>query len=266
MIDIRLNNLQGMVTVGKKVQKYRLKIRTNLGHRWIFYLSANDNLPDHHFMKFDKKSQIHFTRRFALCGIITFLLFSLIIFISEDAQAMFGLFKNYDVEMSSPVKGRVTNHGKPMANLTINRSLVYQGYKKGEEQLETVKTDQDGRFSFPEFRVKSKYPGDIFGSNFGVQQAIYFEVNGKLYRLWASTKGVPELNYPKLADLLLNLNGDMENQQVTYEFETKLEDEEYPIHHNVYSICYWEREDMQIYYNDEPISSFSEIKDTNKKD
>ena len=93
---------------------------------------------------------------------------------------MFGLLKRYQVEMSPEVQGRITDGGKPVAGMQVARSLIYDGYQQGKEQLEHTTTDTDGRFSFSPLIIKSRLPGDIFGQNMRIAQAVYVERDEQL--------------------------------------------------------------------------------------
>ena len=55
---------------------------------------------------------------------------------------MFGRFKLHTVEMSPEVSGRITDGGKPLSGVQVARSLAYDGYKDGKEQLEHTFTNE----------------------------------------------------------------------------------------------------------------------------
>lgn len=40
---------------------------------------------------------------------------------------MFGLFKSYTVKMSPEVSGRITERGKPLSGVQVERSMAYDG-------------------------------------------------------------------------------------------------------------------------------------------
>ncbi|WDE00821.1 DUF6795 domain-containing protein [Thalassomonas actiniarum] len=188
-------------------------------------------------------------------GVIS--IFLLALFIKpQEVQAMFGILKSYKVEMSPEVRGRITDGGEPVVGMQVARSLLYQGYKKGKEQLEYTTTDDDGRFSFEPMMIKSRKPGDIFGQNMPVMQAIYVERGEKLYHLWSTSKGWNSIK--PLSDLLLQLECDLQNKEVQHLINAL----EYGgmSRENVISICHWQGEKITTYYNNEPISSYEEIK------
>ncbi|CAG19480.1 hypothetical protein PBPRA1069 [Photobacterium profundum SS9] len=139
---------------------------------------------------------------------------------SEEAHAMFWPFKRYDVEMSPPVAGRLTDGGKPVVGVMITRAIFYQGYKDGKGQITTTFTDDTGRFEFDEMTIRSRYPGDIFGQNFPVSQNIYVgePEKGDVHLLWAASKGVKSL--PTLSRLMADLESDLDNPDYLYEIDT----------------------------------------------
>ena len=185
---------------------------------------------------------------------LTFI-FSLVLFIQQGDQTMLGLFKRYQVEMSPVVRGRITDGGKPMAGMQVARSLLYAGYQNGKEQLEHTLTDTDGHFSFKPLIVKSRKPGNIFGQNMPVMQAIYVERSEHLYSLWSTSKDWKTIK--PLSDLLLQLDCDLQNKKVKHQIDT----EKYggSSAQVVNSICYWQGELISTYYNNGLISSYDEI-------
>ncbi len=169
---------------------------------------------------------------------------------------MFGIFKRYEVEMSPEVRGRITNNGNPLAGIQVARSLSYEGFQKGKEQLEHTTTDADGRFSFKPLMVKSRLPGDLFGQNMLVWQAVYVEHDEQLYHLWSTHK----IWHPvkPLSELLIQLNCDLQDKKVQHEINTL--DYGGMSSQVVGSICHWQGERISTYYNNELISSYDEIK------
>ena len=168
---------------------------------------------------------------------------------------MFGFFKRHTVEMSPEVRGRITEGGKPVSGLQVARSLIYEGYQKGKEHLEHTFTNDNGEFSFQPFTIKSRMPGDLFGQNFPVMQAIYIERGDQLFSLWSVSK-VTEPIKP-LSDLLLQLNADLKNKEVHHEIDTYGDEEK--ARQVVISICHWQGEQFNTYYNNELISSYEAI-------
>jgi hypothetical protein len=157
---------------------------------------------------------------------------------SEEGHAMFWPFKRYDVEMSPPVAGRLTDGGKPVVGVMITRAIFYQGYKDGKGQITTTLTDDDGRFEFDEMTIRSRYPGDIFGQNFHVIQRIYVGDKDKadVHLLWSVSKGVKSL--PTLSLLMADLESDLDNPDYTYAIDTY--DEGGRSRQIVSSTCFWQ--------------------------
>jgi len=174
---------------------------------------------------------------------------------STEVQAMFGFFKRHTVEMSPEVRGRITDGGNPVVGIQVARSLSYEGYQGGKEQLEHTLTNENGDFSFPAITIKSRMPGDIFGQNMLVKQSVYVEKGDNLFSLWFTRK----VWFPieQMSNLLLKLDADLTNKEVQYEIDTTrfggMSTQA------VTSICHWKEEYMTTYYNNEFISSFEEI-------
>jgi len=169
---------------------------------------------------------------------------------------MFGLFKRHNVEMSPEVRGRITDGGKPVVGIRVARSLVYEGYDKGKEQLEHAITGESGAFYFEPMVIKSRMPGDIFGQNIPVMQAIYVERGDKLYKLWNTSKVWHPIK--PLSDLLLQLNADLKNEKMHHEIDTSSDGGREQ--HVVMSMCYWRGKHIQTYYKNELVMSYEDIK------
>lgn len=174
---------------------------------------------------------------------------------STEVQAMFGFFKRHTVEMSPEVRGRITDGGKPVVGMQVARSLSYEGYEKGKEQLEHTFTNENGEFTFQPMIVKSRMPGDIFGQNMLVKQSVYVERGDDLYSLWFTRK--PWDPIQPMSDLLLQLNADLQNKEVQHQIDTT--DFGGMPSQGVISICYWQGELISTYYNNELITSYAEI-------
>ncbi|MPW29308.1 hypothetical protein F9L16_09885 [Agarivorans sp. B2Z047] len=184
----------------------------------------------------------------------------LVIFQHKEVQAVFGIgIIKQDVEMSPEIKGRLTENGKPIVGATIARTIVYEGYKKGQEQLQHTVTDDEGRFSFPKMTVKSRYPKDIFGQNALVGMGVYYENKDTLYQIWHSSSSWQALRAP-IPDLLLQLDCDLNNKKITYVIDTTdLNSEQYKVEQLASSICYFINDKATAYLNDEVINSFDDI-------
>ncbi|WDE11271.1 DUF6795 domain-containing protein [Thalassomonas haliotis] len=194
--------------------------------------------------------------KFQLLIAIILLLLIILLLKPQEVQAMFGIFKRYDIEMSPEVRGRITDGGKPVVGMQVARSLSYEGYQKGKEQLEHTITDTDGRFSFKPLMVKSRLPGDLFGQNMLIWQAVYVERSEQLYHLWSTHK----IWHPvkPLSDLLVQLECDLQDKKVQHEINAS--DFGGMSSQIVGSICHWQGEQISTYYNNELISSYDEIK------
>jgi len=163
---------------------------------------------------------------------------------------MFVYFKRHTVEMSPEVRGRITDEGKPVVGIQVARSLSYEGYQDGKEQLQHTLTDESGSFSFEPMIIKSRQPGDIFGQNLQVQQIIYIERGENLYRLWNTSKLWEPIK--PLSDLLVQLTGDLQNKEVQHLIDTSNHGGR--ARQSVSSICYWQSELISTYYDNELIT------------
>jgi len=135
---------------------------------------------------------------------------------------MFGFFKRYDVELSPPVQGRITNNGKPISGLQVERSIIYEGYDNGEPQIDYALTNTNGEFSFQEIIVKSRLPGDIFGQNMQVSQEIIVDKDPSnspddVYIIWSINKSWEPISI--FTNLLMNLNTDLTNKELLHEID-----------------------------------------------
>ncbi|XQW83534.1 DUF6795 domain-containing protein [Thalassotalea piscium] len=191
--------------------------------------------------------------------IASFICFLAVFANSTEVQAMFGFFKRHTVEMSPEVRGRITDGGKPVVGMQVARSLSYEGYEKGKEQLEYTFTNENGEFTFQPMIIKSRMPGDIFGQNMRVKQSVYVERGDDLYSLWFTRKAWDPIQ--PMSDLLLQLNGDLQNKKVQHQIDTtKFGGLPAQV---VISICHWEGELISTYYNNELITSYDEINSIN---
>lgn len=174
--------------------------------------------------------------------------------------SFFGL-KRYDVELSPPVKGRITDNGEPVAGIEIERRLFYSGYSK-EAILDYTKTNAIGEFEFDERIVKSRAPGDIFGQNALIFQDISIKSKpfktdkDEPYWIWLIRKDFS--SHPKLNELMLNLNADLQNKEVQHEIDLSKNGGMY--NQPIVSICYFTDELITTYYNNKIIDSYEEIK------
>ncbi len=148
---------------------------------------------------------------------------------------MFWPFKRYDVEMSPPIVGRITDSLTGVEGITVHRVLIYEGYEKGKSQRTSIVTDSEGRFYFPELIVRSKAPGDIFGQNLSVYQGVYLDKGSDVTYLWSTNKTPDSL--PTLTQLLSNLECDINSVATDYELD--LSNEGGRRAQVISSICQW---------------------------
>ena len=150
---------------------------------------------------------------------------------------MFGLFKKYDVHLCPEVKGRILDHGKPVEGLIVKRWLVYVDEIERED---SVITDENGEFYFPEKNIKSKLPGRAFVESF-TEQVIYVEHQQENVPLWDATilGRFPDSAFSKK---LKQLNCDLKDPSVEFSFEHPTGGRR----HYARSICRW-NEDFRIY-------------------
>lgn len=171
------------------------------------------------------KSKLTFSYRrssFFLCLIV---LFCTCVYSSEN-QAVFGLFKSYEVQLSPEVKGRITNQGEALAGVEVIRKLFYEGYEKNPV-IDYALTNTRGEFSFDELIVRSKAPGNIVGQDYLIRQEITVKkdlINVKneanddgYYWLWVMSKGWKSV--PPVSRLLTGLNADLQNEEVQYDLD-----------------------------------------------
>ncbi|MCL1150068.1 DUF6795 domain-containing protein [Shewanella ulleungensis] len=195
---------------------------------------------------------------------------SVIVFFSyaypEGDETVFGFMKRYEVELSAPVKGRITHNGIPVSGMEIIRELSYGGYDKGKPIIDYALTDTNGEFSFNEVKVKSNAPGNIFGQNARLKQHIFIKKDrdeikndgDASYWLWRISKNW--VSVPYLNQYLMQLNADLQNKELQYEVDLTqfglIRDQP------VVSICYWKDELFSTYYGDnlDEIESFDDLK------
>ena len=195
---------------------------------------------------------------------------SVIVFFSyaypEGDETVFGFLKRYDVELSAPVKGRITHNGIAVSGMEVVRELSYGGYDKGEPIIDYALTDTNGEFSFNEVKVKSNAPGNIFGQNARLKQHIFIKKDrdeikddgDDSYWLWSISKNWTSVPY--LNKFLLQLNADLNNKEVQHEVD--LTQFGFRRDHPLLSICYWEDELITTYYGEsmDVVINFNDLK------
>ncbi|GAA5214939.1 hypothetical protein GCM10025776_09450 [Corallincola platygyrae] len=149
---------------------------------------------------------------------------------------MLNLFKRYDVELFSEVRGQAKANGKPLAGVEVTRSVSYEDYKDGKEQLSKTTTDSNGNFSFPPLVIKSSAPGNVFGQNMSILQSVTIKHEDRVYFLWAASKRWKPS--PAFSSLLSKLQCDLSDQELTFVVDTSVED--WGDFQTVESLCRWE--------------------------
>ncbi len=142
---------------------------------------------------------------------------------------MFSFFKKYDVLLFPPVEGRLTRDGEPLPDVEIIREATYD-----EAEVQTVKTDANGRFEFPEWTTRSSTPGKPL-IEARLRQVIAARHEGNYYILWQyTTDRIDE--EPVIAGLLKQLDCDISNEEIDHYFPIP---DNPQFDHIIGSICRW---------------------------
>ncbi len=129
---------------------------------------------------------------------------------------MFGFLKNYDIEMSPDVEGRLTNNGEPVVGVAVTRSL---DYSDGTSKVDTTRTDSDGKFGFPAVTIQSGRPGSIFGVD-TIHQFIETTHQQSTVKLWGSR--LSGIKMPtEYAEKLASLNCDLSSEEAWFSFPNR---------------------------------------------
>ncbi|WP_139101425.1 DUF6795 domain-containing protein [Marinomonas spartinae] len=88
--------------------------------------------------------------------------------------------KKETIYLCPEVNGTLTFEGKPLVNQPIRIALVYSGKIHFNDY---IYTDEQGKFHFDGYQIKSREPNSMFGVP-KVTQQILTEIDGKRYRLW----------------------------------------------------------------------------------
>jgi hypothetical protein len=113
----------------------------------------------------------------------------------------------------SSVSGNVIEKGLPVPNVIISREYTWDS----KDYIETIKTDKNGYFSFPEVYVRSMWV--LFPHNPSVSQFIKIQVGNKEYQAWGYVKG----NYDKDGELYgkkMNLVCDLNNDKILHKISS----------------------------------------------
>ncbi|SBS26320.1 hypothetical protein MSP8886_00568 [Marinomonas spartinae] len=88
----------------------------------------------------------------------------------------------YKVHLCPEVKGQITDHGKPLANVKIERTLSFSDGKYVEDH---TFTDENGEFYLPEVNIRSGQPAVPFAEIF-TSQGIFLLLEQEKYCLWGA--------------------------------------------------------------------------------
>ena len=167
-------------------------------------------------------------------SVIALLLCASFVVIPHEANAgMFDqitqYFKKYDVHLSPEVHGSVSNNGIPIENIEVYRTLDYD-----KEYVDRVRTDSNGRFSFPEKVIKSRRPGKLFDET-RIRQVVGLTYEGEKYLLWYLTGEAGPSQ--AITERLGTLNCDLTTPEMEFAFSNY----EHPnFSHAAFSICRWD--------------------------
>ncbi|OEY70918.1 hypothetical protein BI198_03090 [Rheinheimera salexigens] len=143
---------------------------------------------------------------------------------------MLGWLKSYDVHLSPEIKGKIMLNGKPLAGVTIYRSMDYH-----HEYVDSTISLDDGAFNLPMKNIKSRLPGNKLDQS-TLRLVISTEYLGKEYLIWYST--TPSIEpHQSYIEKLAEVNCDLTSPELIHEFINY----EYPnFPHSVHSICRWQ--------------------------
>lgn len=149
---------------------------------------------------------------------------------------MFDFFKAKKVDLCSKVYGRILQHGKPMTNLKVIRSLDYIGEHKYQDS--TV-SNGDGMFLFEPYSIKSRAPKRLF-SETRVFQYIYVIYEGEEKVLWSAMQyGRDEI--PAYSKKLSSMCCELSNPKVNFDFYGRASlERSSSSKFSAISICRWE--------------------------
>lgn len=140
----------------------------------------------------------------------------------------------YKVHLCPEVKGQISDHGKPLANVKIERLLSFSDGKYVEDH---AFTDKNGAFSLPEVNIRSGQPAVPFAEIF-TSQAICFTYQKNEYCLWGATHSSFKFR-EEYAAKLKSLKADIANKEVLFKFHNKIEPD---YKFKALSICRWEQD------------------------
>lgn len=129
--------------------------------------------------------------------------------------------------MFSAVQGVVTDHGKPVAGATLERTFKWAW--KGETGVDRVQTDAEGRFHFASI-WRSSFLGGLLPHEPSVEQEISISAGGKSYTAWQFIRtGYAENGelFGKPISLRCDLASEPRKQVLEHNF----------VRHGIYGIC-----------------------------
>lgn len=153
----------------------------------------------------------------------------LVLVISEVSAGMFGLGKKYDVQLFPPVQGRILQDGRALSGVTVVREATYDA-----AEIQETQTDEEGRFSFPAWTIKSRTPGKPLVED-RLRQVIIVNHQARKYVLWYYVTGRID-GETIVAEKLQTLDCDLKNEEIDHHFQ-KAENPDFT--HNISSICRW---------------------------
>ncbi|MGP5158207.1 DUF6795 domain-containing protein [Pseudoalteromonas prydzensis] len=119
----------------------------------------------------------------------------------------------YKVHLCPEVKGQVSEKGKPLSNVKIERVLNFSDGKCVED---FTYTGENGSFSLPEVNIRSNQPAVPLAEIF-TSQAITFTYENTKYILWVST--FSDIKYRhEYAKKLECLHADISDEEVFFHF------------------------------------------------
>lgn len=120
-----------------------------------------------------------------------------------------------EIVICSPMEGRITYEGKPVAVSAVERKL---NWKNDNGQIDFTATDSDGVFKLPIVKESVKL---LKLAQFVVHQEIYVTFNGTKHLIWVMGKFGKNL-YSELGGKLKNLHCELTDDLVRVETERGL--------------------------------------------
>ena len=137
----------------------------------------------------------------------------------------------YKIHMCPEVHGRLTDNGKPLVNVKIERSLSYSDGKYVED---SAMTDDNGCFFFPEVNIRSNHPSLLIVEQ-NTSQSITCSYHNEEYVLWGASL-LGNVYREDFALKLASLNGDIANKDMMIHFSS-IAGEQY--RNRARGICRW---------------------------